>query len=660
MSSAAGFFVNHKSSLKKNLDSKPLVRNPVLYSDPDSQLYVLTADWISPAQLTPFLSRIRAVRKFGVCILYVLPIVVDDKDVKGSQEEFFRDNVIDLKRYIPAGSRVVTMGRALYGALQTSDLLVEGFYDTVFNRPRAYSPSIACDVYPADSFFSLWNPEKHTNYDSFEWVFFDGQVSRALKAPKISSRLEEPELILVEDTHRFFQEHMHEKRVAWDTETRGMNYMAADPIRGPPTVICITMSFDGHTGYYLRWKDIDPAELNAFLKGKFQIGANLKYDLRFMHHRGVKNARVDFDTRNAGHCLNEMRSNGLKAHAYLFTRFGGYEIELDRYKKKFPAAARDYGLIPETILFYYATMDAIVCFLVYEAMAEQLHQDPLLERYYYEDVIPAINAYLKVELRGMCIDWNRVREVRKILDDTLVEIEKKIRDIFGPDLPIDSTEKLGTYLEKKLGWPAVARGKKGTFSTGKEVMQEYAKMGYRGADLLAEYAEVRAIGNTFVGREEDHSGLWKHRYPDGRVHPTFDVMIAKSGRNQSRDPNGQNLTKRGKYAKLVRSMYTVPDPSYLLAETDGKGIQLRCGASQSQDEELVRTFRDEDGDLHSKTGWSVFARNVKVYQMSLTLEDGSQVSLSSVDSIKVQRDGVEKIILASDIRESDDFIELSD
>jgi DNA polymerase I-like protein with 3'-5' exonuclease and polymerase domains len=645
LDSGAGFFIQHKSSLKKNLDSKTLVKDPVLFSDPNPELYILTADYLSQAQLMPFLTKLRIIRKFRVCVLYVLPIIIEEKDKVGSQEEFFRDTVIDLKKYIKPASRVITLGRALYGALRTSDLLVEGFYDTVFNTPRAYAPSIACDVYPADSFYALWNLEKHAPYDSFEWHFFDGQVSRCLKAPKISTRVEEPELILVEDTHAFFVEHANEKKVAWDTETsRGMNYMTSN-------IICVTMSFDGHTGYFMRWNDIDPAELNVFFHGKFQIGANLKYDLRFMHHRKVFNARVDFDTRNAGHCLNEMRSNGLKAHAYLFTKFGGYEADLDRYKKRFPAAAHDYGLIPETILRPYATMDSIVCFQVYEAMAAQLHEDPELERYYYEDVIPAINAYLKVELRGECINWDRVREVRKILDDTLLDIEKKIHDIFGPNIPLGSPNALGTYIQNVLGWPKIEVGKSGVFSTGKEIMQEYAKMGFKGADLLAEHAEVKAIGNTFVGREEDNTGLWKYRYPDGRVHPTFDVMIAKSGRNQSRDPNGQNLTKRGKYAKLVRSMYTVPDPSFLLAESDGKGIQLRCGAAQSQDEELVRTFRDEDGDLHSKTGWNIFAKNIVV--CPIDIKAGKDITVSSIDPLTITRGGVEKKLIAWEIKVGD-------
>lgn len=624
-----------KLALKKSID-------PILFSEPDPDLYVLIAEYLPADQLGLLTKQIKSSlmtllsRPAALKVVYVLPFLMEAGEISGGQEDFFRDHTLDLSKHVPPRSRVITMGRALYAALQTTDLLVDAFYDTVFNVPRAFAPSIGCDIYPTDAFYSIWAQGRML--DRFESVFFRSQLQRAMTAPKISSRTIEPELILVTDVSAFFEEHKDETHVAWDLETRGFNYMTND-------VICITMSFDGITGYYLRWKDVDPAELNRFFKGKYQIGANLKFDLRFMHHRGVTNARVDFDTRHAGHCLNEMRSNGLKAHAYLFTRHGGYEIELDRYKKRYPKVAHDFGLIPESVLRPYATMDAIVTFQVYQAQLAQLEADPQLHRYYFEEVIPAINAFLKVELRGVCIDWDRVHAVRLELDAKLADIEKKIIDVFGDDIPLGSTSKLGLYLENVLRWPEVERGKSGVYSTGKEIMQAYAKMGLKGADLLAEYAEVRAILGTFVGKREELSGLWQHRYPDDRIHPTYDVMIAKSGRNQSRDPNGQNLTKRGKYAKLVRSMYVTPSPDFLFVETDGKGIQLRCGAAQSGDEAMREAFSNGDGDLHSVTGWRVFAQGIEVTQTVLAFKDGSSKELSSIEPIVAVREGVERKII---------------
>jgi DNA polymerase I-like protein with 3'-5' exonuclease and polymerase domains len=590
------FFLSKSAQSKKTSDL--MLTDPFLKRGTD-KLYILTADEIDPKLFFMISNFIKSTLGFDVDynLIYSLKFVPSDKELSKGLEDFFLANTVNLAKIIPEGSRIITLGRALLSITYNSDMTPESFYDTVWNRTSFYDNKTKSWVYPVDPFHQIFNKYTRSVFDNYSKLFFQFQL-RETQKPTPALRWPDEEVIDVKDVEKFFEEHANEREVAWDLETSGFNYMT-DSIR------CITMSFNGIQGYFIRWKDVNLESLNKFFKGKKQIGANLKFDLRFLRHRGLTESTVDFDTLSAGHCLNEMRSNSLKTHAWLYTSMGGYEEPLKQYRRKYPKM--NYAEFPDSVIIPYATKDAIATYRVYKQMELELAKDPLLARYFYKDVMPSTLDFLDYELEGIHVNWERVKEVGTILDKDIEAVLSKIYSKYGR-FNADSPEEMGKLFEFEMKLPCLGRAKSGTYLTNKKLLHEWAEAGYD-MSLFLEHSELTALKSTFVGNESDKTGLWKHRYPDGKLHGTFWVMLARSGRNRSSDPNLQNIPKNSQNAKLIRSMFKTPDDEkYYFSETDSAGLQLRIGATLSEDPVMTRIFKEEDGDLHSQTAFDTFVK----------------------------------------------------
>jgi len=677
MASSLSFFQQgqKKASIKpKSLEAKKdAVEDNYLFADPNPKLTILTPTWIGPDDMRNLIKYIRGIiGKTPFQVIYCTKFHHLDEDVK-SVVEFYRQYSINYKVFNLPNGPILTMGRAIYSVGLNPDLQPPHFYDTVWNKNFFYAPHIERVVYPVEAFFTMWDDNKHLRKDNFEWVFFEKQLRNCMNHeenekffPKIS-----PNIIDVLDTEKFFDEFDEPKEVACDLETTGLHFYKNE-------IVCMVMSFDGITGYYLPWNKIDKNKLNHFLRNKYQIWAHGKFDCKFLRHRGVTNARVDFDTLHAGHCLNEMRSNSLKTHAFLFTRHGGYEDALSLYKKKYSSAKENYGNIPKTILMPYAVMDAIVTFQTYNKMLEQLIEDSLLYRYYFEDVIPSIEMYLRMELRGVKIDWEACREVGReikgMIEETKIKIFQTLKEYYAnrktirwEDLDIDSPTRLGKFLEFELGWPLIERTKTpidrsdkkslGIYATGKTVMKEWKKLGIPAVDLFMDYFGLKSAYTAFSGSEEENNGLWQYRCDNGRIYPTFWVMLAKSGRNRCSEPNLQNIPKRSKLAELLRKSFTCDEDEFI-GDSDGAGLQVRIATSLSGDLVLREAFTTGDGDVHSQVAAKVFCGTFSVYPIRVEDETGKVWDLISTQPMKVFRNSVEQYILAQELDENDFILEI--
>lgn len=642
------FFQFQESSLKKEQSDR--VIDAVLYSDPLPEVYFLCIDALDNAEVKLMKAFFRNLRlNFQFAVIFPLKFFPTEKELAKELEKFFFFNTIDLNKIIPPNSKIITFGQSLYSTTKNTDIQTQAFYDTVFNKSYFYSPYSKCWVFPVDALDSIFNFPENRIIDAFPKEFFRAQVERALKFKPSVIRLPALNKVVIEDFGRFVEDHLENKMMTLDMETTSLNYLSG-------SIICITMSFDGVTGYFLSAEKFNAEEMNRLLKNKFIIGANLKFDCKFLRYLGVSNAHVDFDTLNAGHCLNEMRSNSLKTHAFLMTYYGGYDDALREYTWKYPRAAKNYGFIPLNIIFDYAVMDAIVNFQVFTEMMNQLKADPPLYNYYFNEVIPSIEMYLEAEMRGVYINWDRVREVGKILDKELEDVRQEIFKTFGKQINLESGRELGKFIEYDLKWPCIERAKPSTggyYLTNKRIMNEWKKRGKKEAALFLKYSEIQALRQTFIGEEHLGNGLWKYRCIDSRIHPTFWVMLAKSHRNRSEAPNFQNFPKRGKKAELIRSIFSVPSPEFLIAETDSAGLQLRICAAQSGDKTMTDAFRHSDGDLHSLTAFGTFVQPDDCEVEVEDTETGKKYSFMKYEDVNIKRNGVKVTVKVHELLPTD-------
>jgi hypothetical protein len=190
------------------------------------------------------------------------------------------------------------------------------------------------------------------------------------------------------------------------------------------------------------------------------------------------------------------------------------------------------------------------------------------------------------------------------------------------------------------------------YATGKVPMLEWKKLGYTQAAALLEYSQIKSTYRAFVGNEQAKTGVWKYKTAGGRIYPTFSVMMAKSGRNKSSGPNFQNFPKNSKYSEMIRSMFKAPK-GFLFGETDGAGLQLRIGASQSNDPVMREAFMTGGGDLHSVTGHAVFCRNYSAYDITL-----GEYTVSSINPVIVLRFGAKEKIALLKVKPDDAIVTL--
>jgi DNA polymerase I-like protein with 3'-5' exonuclease and polymerase domains len=644
-------------------------------SDKGPYILVLLDEYYFPDKLKKieiFLER-NGIKNYKA--VNALNCIIPKEDLKGEISRFYRINQSKWKDHAEGAKGVIAVGAALYAINQSADLMTFAFYDIMFNKSYYWSPDAGTWVFPIDTFQeifaalqqkadNMYHVDSDGPVNTYKTHFAEYQFKQVLSLRLSPLAVSKPELIKVEtpeDFEIFAKQHMKEKIIAWDLETGGLDFMKHK-------IGCITFSFDGQTGYYVPWKIVNKKLLNEMLETcDIQVGANLKFDVRFLRRNGIPAARIDEDTVQLGHILNEQRLNGLKPSAYYYTPFGGYDRELDRYREK--TGITDFTLIPEHILFPYATMDAIVTYRVFLALLEQLRsvdermpneKDPewTMERYYREVMMPAVRAFAEIEFRGVYTDRAMLAQSRVAMQAEIQQIENELAAVWqcGGDFDFNSSHQLGKLFER-LGFEDLGRTKAknglGDYKTSDACLERWAKRGHPEILKLQRLRTLNTLLKTFISSvAEDAEKGWEqyvrlHEDGSWRMHPTFNVMRTESGRCKSDSPNMQNVPAgHGKanndLAALVKRCITSPDPKeYYLATLDYASLQMRLAAIDTNlnedgpDKNLYTIYIDPKmgGDMHSRTGYGVFA-------------DGREFELEIVE---VESEGVTKTFFGGEI-----------
>lgn len=601
-------FFNQLDSTIKKENFQNRVENPLLFKrGQNPQITILIDELIGKDLLNKFTQTIKnRIGEFDYQILYCVKFKINNKTIEKEIVGTYFDNRIDLQKYIPANSKIITIGRSIYSIAGNKDIDTKTFYDFITNDTYFYAPEIKSYVFPVGMFF------KWIDKDNFDRWFAFSQIKKALEfeIPHIRERVINK--IFLEDPNSFFEENQNNfKKMAIDTETSSLNFMRGE-------IGCVTFSFDGVTGYYARWKDINKKMFNDFINDKYQIYANGKFDVKFFWKVGISNARIDYDTLNAGHCLNEMRSNSLKTHAWIYTRYGGYEKTLEDFIKKYKKTD-NYLEISESILFEYATMDAIITFQVYEKMKIQMDEISNrikadngkwdLNRYYFNVVLPSVRMFSEIEYKGLYIDWKKVADITDIVKKDLEKAQEDVLNLIGKQrdkINLDSLKQLGASL-KEIGLPSAGLSKAGDYLVNDNSTAFWKKNGHPETECIEKMNSIKVILNGFLGES-----FLSYRDSDNKIRPSFHVMLARSGRNRSSEPNFQNIPKTGKYAKLIRSCYVPPSDDYYICEFDAAGFQLRIGTALSNDVMMKKVFTELGGDMHSMTAQSLWFKDMSL------------------------------------------------
>ena len=168
----------------------------------------------------------------------------------------------------------------------------------------------------------------------------------------------------------------------------------------------------------------------------------------------------------------------------------------------------------------------------------------------------------------------------------------------GP-FTIGSPQQLGEVLYGRLGLKGGRKGKSGTYSTDVNELERLAGEGVECARLVLDWRQLSKLKSTYT------DALQAQINPEtGRVHTSFSLSGAQTGRLASNDPNLQNIPIRTEIGRKIRDAF-VAEPGHVLMSADYSQIELRLAAHMADVPQLKQAFRDK-ADIHSMTAQELF------------------------------------------------------
>jgi DNA polymerase I len=214
---------------------------------------------------------------------------------------------------------------------------------------------------------------------------------------------------------------------------------------------------------------------------------------------------------------------------------------------------------------------------------------------------PVIPVLAKMEYEGIELDTGYLADFSEQINDTISDLEQQIYGFADAEFNIGSPAQLAEILFKKLQLPTqgIKRGKT-EYSTA---ASELAKLrtAHPIVELISNYREVTKLKNTYVDT------LPKLVDERSRLHTTFSLTVAQTGRLSSHDPNLQNIPVRTELGKHIRTAF-VAAPGKVLISADYSQFELRLAAVMSGDDDLIELFNG-GADIHTMTAAQIYNRN---------------------------------------------------
>jgi DNA polymerase I len=264
----------------------------------------------------------------------------------------------------------------------------------------------------------------------------------------------------------------------------------------------------------------------------------------------------------------------------------------DLFGKTSPADALEQK--PDAFLSY-ACYSAYVAFRAAERLRDLLYRSEMLQLFETVEV-PLIYTLYDMEIRGIRVNKEALREYGAMLQVGIEKLEKDIYGLVGEEFNINSPKQLGVILFEKLRLPNGKMTKTG-YSTSADILEKLQSE-HPVVSMILEYRQLTKLKSTYA------DGLAEYIREDGRIHGRFHQTIAATGRISSTEPNLQNIPIRMELGRQIRKVF-IPKEDYVFLDADYSQIELRVLAHMSGDERLINAYR-EAKDIHRITASEVF------------------------------------------------------
>ena len=332
-----------------------------------------------------------------------------------------------------------------------------------------------------------------------------------------------------------------------------------------------------------------------------KVGQNLKYDLEVLRNYDIHLAGKMWDTMIAHYLIQPELRHNMDYMAEVYLNYQTIHIdELIGPKGKNQKSMRD--LTPSEV-YEYAAEDADITLRLKNKLEPELKKNEC-EDLFYDIEMPLMPVLAEMEMNGVILDTDSLKETSRALTNRMNEIEARIYELAGERFNIASPKQVGDILFEKLKIVEKAKKTKtGQYVTSEEVLQQLKNKHEIVADIL-EHRGLKKLLGTYI---DALPNLINKR--TGHIHTSFNQTITATGRLSSSDPNLQNIPIRGEDGKEIRKAF-VPEPGCLFFSADYSQIELRVMAHLSEDENMIRVFR-EGKDLHAATAANIYKKAIE-------------------------------------------------
>ena len=331
-----------------------------------------------------------------------------------------------------------------------------------------------------------------------------------------------------------------------------------------------------------------------------KIGQNIKYDLEVLAHYGIELKGELWDTMIAHYLIQPELHHNMDYMAEVYLNYQTIHIdELIGPRGKNQKSMRD---LSPTQVYEYAAEDADITLRLKNVLEPKL-KEAGVEHLFYEIEMPLVRVLAEMEMNGVLIDTDSLKETSELFTSRLKELEQRIYELAGEEFNIASPKQVGDILFGKL--QIIEKPKKtktGQYVTNEETLQTL-RTKHEIVEKILEHRGLKKLMGTYV------DALPKLINPrTGHIHTSFNQTITATGRLSSSDPNLQNIPIRGEDGKEIRKAF-IPEPGCQFFSADYSQIELRVMAHLSEDENMIEVFR-EGKDLHAATAATIYKKDI--------------------------------------------------
>ncbi len=326
-----------------------------------------------------------------------------------------------------------------------------------------------------------------------------------------------------------------------------------------------------------------------------KIGQNIKYDLSVFKQHGIGVSPID-DTMlisfalNAGvhsHGMDELSERYLGHKPISFKEVAG----TGKTQKTFAQVALDKAT-------EYAAEDADVTLRLWQALKPRLRTEQVTTVYETLER-PLVPVLADMEQAGIKVDRQMLSRLSADFSQRMAGLEAQAHEQAGREFNIGSPKQLGEILFDEMNISGGTKTKTGAWVTDADVLEGLAEEGHALPRTIVDWRMLSKLRSTYT------EALQAAIKPEtGRVHTSYMMAGAQTGRLASTDPNLQNIPVRTEEGRKIREAF-IAEEGNVLVSADYSQIELRILAHMADIPALKQAFRD-GLDIHAMTASEMF------------------------------------------------------